>query len=187
MLVCHAGDPAQGNDLLKPWRALGPVEDKIRVASYLEVNSTVNPAAPAAHFQTNVFVREFEKAIPIIVAAAADAPPNTRVFMVPFYGAITRVRPTDTAFALRSAGCEIDIMGRWDETGAGRERVVAWVTALRDALRPHSAGTYVNQLGETSAALVRTAYGPNYARLVALKKKYDPDNVFRSNQNVPTR
>jgi FAD/FMN-containing dehydrogenase len=185
MLVCHAGDPARGNELLRSWRALGPAEDKIRTASYLEINSTMNPATATAHFQTNVFVRELdEKIIGIIVNAAAEAPPNTRVFMVPFYGAITRVRPTATAFALRSVGCELDIMGRWDETGKDKARVIAWVTALRDALRPHATGAYVNQLGETGAELVRTAYGPNYARLASLKKKYDPDNVFRSNQNI---
>ena len=186
VLVCHAGDPAQGNQLLQPWRALGPAEDKIRTAPYLEINSTMNPAMAAAHFQTNVFVRELdEKIIGIVVNAAAEAPPNTRVFMVPFYGAVTRVHPTATAFALRSVGCELDIMGRWDETGRDKARVVAWVAALRDALRPHSAGAYVNQLGETSPELVRSAYGSNYARLASLKKKYDPDNVLRSNQNIP--
>jgi hypothetical protein len=185
MLVCHAGDVAAGNELLRPWRALGPAEEKIRTASYLEINSTMNPAVPAAHFQTNVFVRELDATtIGIIADAATEAPPNTRVFMVPFYGAITRVRPTDTAFALRSVGCELDIMGRWDETGKDKARAIAWATALRDALRPHATGSYVNQLGETSDDLVRMAYGPNYTRLVALKKKHDPDNVLRSNQNI---
>ena len=185
MLVCHAGDAARGNELLQPWRALRPTEEKIRTAPYLEINSTMNPAAAAAHFQTNVFVRELDATtIGVIANATADAPPNTRIFMVPFYGAITRVRATDTAFALRSVGCELDIMGRWDETGKDKARVIAWVTALRDALSPHAAGCYVNQLGETSVALVRKAYGPNYARLASLKKKYDPDNVLRSNQNI---
>jgi hypothetical protein len=185
MLVCHAGDVAAGNELLRPWRALGPAEEKIRTASYLEINSTMNPAVPVAHFQTNVFVRELDATtIGIIANAATEAPPNTRVFMVPFYGAITRVRPTDTAFALRSVGCELDIMGRWDETGKDKARAIAWAAALRDALRPYATGSYVNQLGETSDDLVRLAYGPNYRRLVTLKKKYDPDNVLRSNQNI---
>jgi hypothetical protein len=185
LLVCHAGDSARGNELLRPWRALGPDADKIRTAPYLEINSTMNPAAAVAHFQTNLFVRELDATIISIIAkAAGEAPPSTRVFMVPFYGAITRVRVADTAFALRSVGCELDIMGRWDETGKDKARVIAWVTALRDALSPHATGCYVNQLGETSGDLVRKAYGHNYARLVALKKKYDPDNVLRSNQNI---
>jgi hypothetical protein len=106
------------------------------------------------------------------------------VFVVPLYGAITRVPRAATAFALRSSGYELDIMGRWDETEKDKARVLAWVQALRDALQPQATGTYVNQLGETSAKLVATAYGSNYSRLAALKKKYDPDNVFQSNQNI---
>jgi FAD/FMN-containing dehydrogenase len=56
--------------------------------------------------------------------------------------------------------------------------------ALRDKLQPFAHGVYVNQLGEMSEALVRAAYGPNYARLVEIKKKYDPKNVLRLNQNI---
>ena len=74
-------------------------------------------------------------------------------------------------------------MGRWDDP-KDRSRTVEWVTGLRDSLRPFARGVYVNQLGETSDELVRTAYGPNYARLAAIKKKYDPANVLRSNQNI---
>ncbi len=74
-------------------------------------------------------------------------------------------------------------MGAW--TGAAdRARAVRWVETLRDNLKPLARGVYVNQLGETSEELVRTAYGANYARLAAIKKKYDPRNVFRSNQNI---
>jgi Berberine and berberine like len=124
-----------------------------------------------------------EAVIEAISAASTDAPPNTRVFIVPFYGAITRVRSTDTAFALRSTGYELDIMGRWDNP-ADEPRTLEWVKALRDVLQPSASGTYVNQLGETSQELVRSAYGANYSRLVAAKRKYDPNNVLRSNQNV---
>ena len=59
-----------------------------------------------------------------------------------------------------------------------------WVKSLRDNLQPFAQGVYVNQLGETSEELVRAAYGPNYARLVEIKKKYDPKNVLRLNQNI---
>jgi hypothetical protein len=185
MLVCHCGEPAAGNKLLAPFRALTPTEDKIRVAPYFEVNSTINPAAPAAHFQTNLFLPTLDAAaIAIIAEATHDAPPGTRVFMVPLYGAISRVKPADTAFALRSPGIELDLMGRWEDGGQGRERVIRWVKDLRDALRRRATGAYVNQLGETGESLVRLAYGANYPRLAALKRKYDPDNALRSNQNI---
>jgi FAD/FMN-containing dehydrogenase len=61
---------------------------------------------------------------------------------------------------------------------------VRWVKALPDKLQPFAHGVYNNQLGETSEQLVRAAYGPNYARLVEIKKKYDPKNVLRLNQNI---
>ncbi len=187
MLVCHCGDQLRGNELLRPMRALNPSEDHIRVASYLQTNATINPATPGAHFQTNVFLPVLSAAaIALIAAATREAPPDTRLFIVPLYGAITRVRSSDTAFALRSKGYELDIMGRWTDS-AQRLRAVQWVTDLRDELRPMASGTYVNQLGETSEDLVRTAYGPNYPRLAAIKKKYDPNNVLRSNQNVIPR
>jgi Berberine and berberine like len=61
---------------------------------------------------------------------------------------------------------------------------VQWVKSLRDNLQPFPHGVYVNRLGETSEELVRTAYGPNYARLVEIKKTYDPKNVLRLSQNI---
>ena len=184
MLVCHCGDPAQGNELLKPLRAFAPLEDTIRLQSYLQANATINPASAAAHFQTNVVVLVLtDDVIAMITSASSHAPPRMRVFMVPFYGAITRVGVSDTAFPLRTICCELDIMGSWSDP-QGRSRAVEWVTGLRNSLQPFARSVYVNQLGETSDALVRTAYGANYARLAALKKKYDPANVFRSNQNI---
>ena len=184
VLVCHCGDPRRGNELLNPLRALGPSEEDMRVASYAETNATINPATPGAHFQTNLFLPHLSEAtIAALSTAAADAPPTTRIFIIPFYGAVTRVRSTDTAFALRSPGYELDIMARWDKP-ADMTAGVQWVNALHDKLRPSASGTYVNQLGETSDQLVRSAYGSNYARLAALKKIYDPDDVLRSNQNI---
>ncbi len=184
ILVCHCGDPRQGENLLRPLRTLKPIEERVWVAPYLQINSTINPAAPVAHFQTNLFVPDLSEAvISTLSTAANDAPSNTRVFMVPFYGAVTRVRASDTAFPWRSRGYELDIMGRWDNP-TDEQRAVEWVRALRDKLRPLAIGAYVNQLGETGEDLVRSAYAANYSRLVAMKKKYDPNNVLRSNQNV---
>jgi hypothetical protein len=61
---------------------------------------------------------------------------------------------------------------------------VKWAKALGDKLRPLARGAYVNGLSETSDDLVRAVYGSNYARLVEIKKKYDPANVLRLNQNI---
>jgi FAD binding domain-containing protein len=89
MLVCHCGDPRQGNDLPKPLRALKPQEDKIRVLSYLEVQAGAGfLSAPVAHFQTDLFLPELNAAaIATITKATNGAPPNTKVLIVPLYGA----------------------------------------------------------------------------------------------------
>jgi len=100
-----------------------------------------------------------------------------------FRGAVTRVPSTEMAFAMRQPGYEIDVSGNWSAPEE-KDSAVRWVNALRDKLQPLSHGMYVNGLSETSDELVRAAYGPNYARLVEIKKKYDPANVLRLNQNI---
>jgi len=184
MLVFHCGHPLQGNELFRPLRALKPQEDNVRVMSYLEAQAAAFLPAPVAHFQTDLFLPELTTAaIATLTTATNDAPPNTRVFIVPLFGAISRVGLSDTAFALRRPGYEVDIVGTWSAP-AEKAGAVQWVKSLRDNLQPFAHGVYVNQLGETSEELVRAAYGPNYARLAELKKKYDPKNVLRLNQNI---
>jgi hypothetical protein len=141
-------------------------------------------AAPIAHFQTNLFLRELNgAAIAAITTAINAAPATCKVIIVPLRGAISRVGQTATAFALREPGYEIDIAGVWNAP-AEHSGVILWVQATRDALQPFAHGVYVNQLGDTSEQLVRSGYGPNYARLVEIKRKYDPNNVLRLNQNI---
>jgi hypothetical protein len=184
MIVCHCGNPRQGNELLKPLRTLKPQEDNVRVMSYLEAQAAAFLPAPVAHFQTDLFLPELTAAaIATITTATNEAPPNTKLFIVPLYGAISRVGLSDTAFALRRPGYELDIVGTWSAP-AEKASAVQWVKSLRDNLKPFADGVYVNQLGETSEELVKTAYASNYARLVEIKKKYDPKNVLRLNQNI---
>jgi hypothetical protein len=180
----HSGDPRQGNELVRPWRELKPQEDNVRVTSYLEAQEAGFLRAPVAHFQTDLFLPELSSAaIAAITTATNDTRPTNRVFIVPFYGAVTRVGLSDTAFALRQPGYEVDITGLW-RAPSEKAAAVQWVKSLRDNLQPFGHGVYVNQLGETSDTLVRTAYGPNYARLAEINKKYDPKNVLRLNQNI---
>lgn len=183
--ICYVGDPRVGSDLLRPLREpLKPDDDTVKVMSYFEAQGAGFRPAPFAHFQTNLFLPELRgAAVDAITAAVANAPTDFRVLLVPFFGAITRVPTADMAFALRQPGFEVDMLGRWTSP-ADKPLTVAWVKALRDSLKPFAHGTYVNQLGETSDELVRTAYGSNYARLVEIKKKYDPSNVLRINQNI---
>ena len=183
--LCYCGDPRMGNDLVRPLRAFNPQDDTIKVMSYLEAQAAGGfLLTPVAHFQTNLFLRELGgPAIAAITAAIDHAPQHGKVIIVPLRGAVSRISLSDTAFALRHLGYELDIAGVWSAS-EGKAEVVRWVEATRDTLQPFAHGAYVNQLGDTSEQLVRSAYGPNYARLVEIKKKYDPKNVLRLNQNI---
>ena len=183
--ICYCGDPRIGIDLIRPLRSLKPQDDNVRVQSYLEAQAAGGfLLSPVAHFQTNVFLRELsEPAISAITTAMNHAPATCKVIILPLRGAISRVSISEMAFALREPGYEIDIAGTWSSP-ANKAEVVRWVQVTRDSLQPFAHGVYVNQLGDTGEQLVRSAYGPNYARLVEIKKKYDPTNLLRLNQNI---
>jgi FAD/FMN-containing dehydrogenase len=183
--LCCCGDPRMGNDLIRPLRALKPQDDTVKIMSYLEAQAAGGFLfRPVAHFQTDLFLRALSgPALAAITTAINDAPVTCKLIIVPLRGAVSRVSPTATAFPLREPGYEIDIAGVWNAPEE-KAHVVEWVQTTRDTLRPFAHGVYVNQLGDTSDQLVRAAYGPNYERLVGIKKKYDPNNVFRLNQNI---
>ena len=184
--VCYCGDPRMANDMLGPLRALKPQDDSIRLMPYLQAQAAGGfLAAPVAHFQTNVFLRELTGAPVAAITTAINAAPATcKVIIVPLRGAISRVSPTATAFALREPGYEIDIAGVWNAS-AEHSEVVRWVQATRDALQPFAHGVYVNQLGDTSEQLVRSAYGPNYARLNRLFSRCEYFRVVRKYSCYP--
>ncbi len=183
--VWYCGDPRMGNDLVRPLRALKPQNDTVKIMSYLEAQAAGGfLLTPVAHFQTDLFLPELsEAAIAAITTAVENAPPKRKLIIVTLRGAVSRVSLKDTAFALRQPGYEVDIASVWSAP-AEKADAVRWVEATRDRLQPFAHGVYVNQLGDTSDRLVRAAYGPNYARLVEIKKKYDPNNVLRLNQNI---
>lgn len=183
--LCYCGDARMGNDLVSPLRALKPQEDSVKLMSYLEAQGAGGFLfSPVAHFQTNLILRELSGAATATISTAINnAPAKCKAIVIPLRGAVCRVGVSETAYALRQPGYEIDIAGVWS-SDAERADVVQWVQATRDNLQPFAHGVYVNQLGDTSDQLVRSAYGPNYHRLVEIKKKYDPNNVLRLNQNI---
>jgi FAD binding domain/Berberine and berberine like len=187
ILVSYYGQPSAGNDLLRPLRSpIKPQDDTVKVMPYLEAQSAGFPPSlkPSAYFVMNVFLPELsEGAIAAMTTASKNAPLRFRVMMGQLHGAVTRVLSRDMAFSLREPGYEVEISSNWS---APEERAtsVQWVNALRGELQPFSHGLYVNALSDTSADLIKTGYGSNYARLVEIKKKYDPTNVLRLNPNI---
>jgi FAD/FMN-containing dehydrogenase len=100
-------------------------------------------------------------------------------------GACTRKDPSATAFSLREACWDFDVIAQWTDP-AGAEGHIAWARQLWNAVEPFSRGVYVNHLdADDPRARIRSAYGPNYERLAKLKTKFDPTNFFRMNNNIP--
>jgi hypothetical protein len=100
-----------------------------------------------------------------------------------FHGAVTRVPVDAMAFPLRRHGFDCFITAPWGSQRA-RPRAVEWVDTLGRSLGPFGAGVYVNNLSDREADRVSDAYGANYQRLAAIKRTYDPQNLFRTNHNI---
>ena len=101
-----------------------------------------------------------------------------------FHGAVTRVEPTATAYPHREPGHNLLLISQWTDP-AGTDRGIAWARTTFEELAPHMAErSYTNYLPADDHDRVRQAYGVNYDRLVELKRRYDPNNLFHLNQNI---
>src|SRR5262249_22522897 len=129
-----------------------------------------------------------DQAIDIIADHFAVAPsPLCVVFLHRLGGAMGRVAPTATAFGHRDAEYCLVISTSWMDS-AHAEAHLLWSRGLQDSMERYTTGaSYLNDLGreeDEGASAIKAAFGPNYQRLMALKAKYDPTNLFRHNQNV---
>ena len=99
-------------------------------------------------------------------------------------GAANRVPADATAYAGRDTRLVVNVHARWEDAGADAA-CIGWARAFYAASQPFaSGGAYVNFMTADEAARVPSAYGGNYARLVEMKRRFDPDNVFHVNQNI---
>ncbi len=120
-----------------------------------------------------------------VIAAVGTLPsPQCEIFFGAIGGATTRPAPDATAYAHRDAQFVMNVHGRWD-AAADDTRGIGWARDFFQASAPFaSGGVYVNFLTADEGDRVRAAYGPNYDRLAQVKRTYDPDNLFRMNQNI---
>ncbi len=191
--VCYNGPVEEGERVLKPLREFGtPLADVIGPISYAQVQGMFDEGFPPGlqnYWKSNFLSGLDDKAIEIIVDHVRNAPsPSSAVAIEQLGGAVSRVGMDDTAFNHRGARYSLLIVGMWPDSSAKDENV-NWVRGLWDAMEPYSSGgVYVNYLGQEAdegPERIKAAYGPEkYERLVALKNKYDPTNLFRLNQNI---
>lgn len=187
--IFYAGNVAEGQKWLERLRAFGnPHGEHIGPQPYTEWQKAFDPLlAPGArnYWKSHNFTVLSDGALNSIIEYAGKLPsPQCEIFVGHIAGAANRVAPNAMAYAHRDAQFVMNVHGRWD-TAAQDTSCIEWARAFFKASAPYaSAGAYVNFMTEEESSRVAAAYGSNYDRLVQLKKRYDPENVFHFNQNI---
>jgi hypothetical protein len=189
IIAAYFGQIERGTEVLARLRAFGaPAVDLVRPMPYLELQAITdagNPPGRRNYWRSENLATVPDEAIDALIACAATATsPASVVVLGPVGGAVAEVPADATALANRSAPWLYHCYGIWTDTADARH--IAWVRASEQIMRPWStAGISMNFVSEPGDDRVRSSFGASgYRRLVALKNRYDPDNVFRMNQNV---
>jgi FAD/FMN-containing dehydrogenase len=183
--LCHAGDIASGMNVIESLRRIGkPLEDTTKVRKYVDVQRQFDDGNISGqfHYIKGGFVPEMTAAFADFLTKGYEPTVGALVYMQNASGAVGEVAPEATAFWNRKAIANLMILADWGDP-ADTERERAAVRAAWDQLAPFTAGYYVN-LSDAAKDTASRNYGANYPRLVELKKKFDPANMFRLNSNV---
>jgi FAD/FMN-containing dehydrogenase len=191
LIVCHSGDPDQAEADLAPFKSWGsPLLVDVGRMPYPTMNTLLDDGFPAR--SQNYWLSSFtiglsDELIDIAVERFATTPsPMNAIILEHFHGAVTRVEPTATAVPHRENGWNLLIPSVWLDP-ADTEANVTWTRETHAALKEQLVDRrWLNYLGHDQGIdAVRAAYGPNWQRLVAVKRRVDPENVFHRNHNIP--
>jgi len=191
LAVCYSGDIATGERLAKPLREFGkPIADIIGPMPYTAWQTVLDPLlTPGArnYWKSHDFAGLSDGLVEVMMDHARRIPdPQTEIACAQLGGAVSRVPRGATAYNHRDGKYVMNVHGRWSDP-ARDEACIAWARSLWKATSQFATGSvYVNFLTqeENDIERLRAAYGENYERLVALKNKYDPTNLFGVNQNI---
>jgi FAD/FMN-containing dehydrogenase len=190
MVVFHTGEEEQAEQDLAPFRSVGsPLMVEVGRMPYSVMNTLMDEAYPTGSL--NYWLSSFTRGLPdelldTMVDRFASVPsPMSAILLEHFHGAVTRVGVTDTAVPHRSEGWNLLIPSVWMDP-ADTAKNIAWTRETHAALAPHlDEARWLNYLGDDQGLdALRGAYGPNYERLLAAKRRYDPENVFHHNHNI---
>jgi FAD/FMN-containing dehydrogenase len=191
-IVCYNGPVEEGEKVLRPLRGFGsPLGDGIRPMPYTEIQQITGPMLQTGrrNYIKSIMVKDMgEAVIDTLLEYFARVPsPFTLLVFQQLGNAANRVGKDATAFNHRDAGYELIMHAIWLDQGED-EKNIRWTRELAATTLPLTGGSdYINQMGteaEEGADRIRAAFGPNYQRLVAVKQRYDPTNLFRHNQNI---
>jgi FAD/FMN-containing dehydrogenase len=189
LVPCHCGDPATAGSDVGAMRAFGtPIADLAQPMPYPTVNTLLDDVFPkgALNYWKSGFLCELsDAAIDVLVDSFERVPSTmTGIFLDHVHGAATRVDPQATAFPHRQDAFSVLVLAQWRDP-ADTEANIVWARETFESLRPHlTESRYTNFLSADDAGSVRQRYGENYERLVAVKRLYDPDNLFHLNDNL---
>ncbi|MEV8098796.1 FAD-binding oxidoreductase [Kitasatospora sp. NPDC085879] len=189
VVACWAGPMEEAEAAIRPLREIAPrVAEMVGPMPYPALNSAFDPLVPPGlqHYWKGVFSTELtDDAIAAHLEHGPKVPSmNSTMHIYSINGACHRVPPEATAFAHREATFATVIAGMWPDP-AENEANTAWVRDYYAAVAPHSeAGGYVNFMADDDQHRAADNYGGSYARLVEVKRAYDPGNLFRVNHNI---
>jgi FAD/FMN-containing dehydrogenase len=186
---CYTGDLEKAEQVFEPIRALAPIAidfaGPIPVPALQSMFDGLYPPGLQWYWNADFFTELSDEAIELHLENAAKLPTvHSTMHLYPINGAAHQVGKNDTAWSFREANFAQVIVGV-DPDPANNECMIAWSKAYWNALHPYSAGgAYVNMIMDEGPVRIQAAYRDNYPRLVRIKTKYDPDNLFRVNQNI---
>jgi FAD/FMN-containing dehydrogenase len=186
---CCTAPPKTAERLIAPMRAVGkPVLDQVGPMPFPVLQSLFDPLYPSGlqwYWRADFMNDLSDDAIAAYARQSTELPtPLSTVHIYPIDGAAHRIASDETAFSYRDANWAEVIVGV-DPDPANAETVTEWCKGYFDALHPYSAGgAYVNFMMEEGADRVRASFRDNFDRLGVVKRRYDPNNFFRVNQNI---
>ena len=188
--VVYAGPLQAGEQALQPLRAFGPpLADLVEPMPYSAAQTMADALWPRGlqnYWKSNFLPDLSDTAIETILAHFTHVPSPQTIVVIEHVGggAMNRVEANEMAFAHRNWPYNLLVTSLWTEP-ADAEKNIGWTRQFWEAMQPFVANAvYVNYMGSEGEDRVKAAYGAHYERLVALKKKYDPTNFFRLNQNI---
>jgi len=192
IICCYTGSPADGEEAVRPLREFGPPPaiDMIQPMPYVAVQQLLDAGNPSGlqNYWSADFLAELpDEAVDTLVALATKpVSALSQIVLVAGGGAVARVPSSATALGERTAPWNIRYLSLWADLAA-TERNIAYTKSISASMKPWTTGrVYLNYIGDEGHGRVAAAFGPEkYARLAALKKVWDPTNVFRHNQNIP--
>ena len=189
LVVCYAGETDQGAAELAPLRNFGrPILDVVQPVPFTLLQKSFDAGLPKGgrYYSKATYLNELSNETIGSVLSRIESLKGTYtvVYFETEGGAAARVDAGATAFAHRDATHGFHIIAGWDDPSQDDE-VMEWADGLYRSIGPlPDAGVYVNLLNENEDDRIRSAYGANYDKLVELKRQWDPENLFRANQNV---